>query len=201
MAIDINLELEEVESDSFLLSTPGMDNIRGSIRQYGLGLFTDAPIQARLKEGATAPIEAEIVAPTIVAPTEPLAVHVGRGNVFLSWNHATPTLVNYYELYVSTSLSGTYVKLTRGEFLATHGNVQNIPLGRSLYFKLRAIGLNGAISTFMQVKRGKLYQPTIALKVRGISGSTIPADAIFSSLDQETGKLILVKAQDTITIP
>lgn len=201
MAIDIDLELAEVEIDSLLLSTPGMDNVRASIRQYGLGLFTDAPIQTRLKDGATAPIQASVAAPSIAAPTDPLAVHVGQGSLLLGWGHANPELVNYYELYVSTSLGGNYVKLTRGEFKATHGNVQNIPLGRSLYFKLRAIGRNGAISSFAQVKRGKLYQPTIPLKVRGISGSIIPANSLFSSLDAETGKLLLVRAQATITIP
>lgn len=201
MAIDLDLLLQEVESDSSLLSMPGMDNIRGSIRQHGRGLFADAPIQARIKDGATAPIQASIATPTITAPIDPLAVHIGQGNLFLGWSHATPELVSYYELYVSTSLAGTYVKLTRGEFQATHGSVQNIPLGRSLYFQLRAIGLNGAISSFTQIKRGKFYQPTIPLKVRGISGSTIPAGVMFSSLDQETGKLLLVQAQALITIP
>lgn len=193
MAIDINIELTELPPANYALSLPGEDNVRGYIKTHGAGLFTDAPVQAKIKGGYTGAIRAQILAPSVAAPTTPLAVHVGQGNVFFGWQHANPEKVDYFELYISLTLGGNYVKLPRGEFRALHGTVENIPVGRSYFFKVRAIGKNGAISGFTQVKLGKFYQPLVAMQVRAIAGSTLASGAIFTSVDEETGRIIAVQ--------
>lgn len=198
--MDIDLELLDIDAEEQVLSVPGMDNIRAYIRSYGLGLSFEAPIQARLKDGANGPIQAQILAPTISAPTQPLAVHTGQGSVFLAWSHAESSKVDYFELYIATSLGGTYVKLPRGEFYGLHGIVQNIPLGRSYFFQLRAVGKNGALSSFTQVKLGKFYRPSIVLKVRAITGSVLKANAIFTSVNEQTGNLLAVQVPADTTI-
>jgi hypothetical protein len=200
MAIDLNLELEEVPIEDYLLATLDMDNIRGGIKQFGFGLNFDFPIQASIRGGMTVPIEAEILAPFIDPPASPLAVHVGQGTVYLGWSHPFPEKVDLYELLFSLNLGGPYLKYPTGEFRFQRGMIKNVPVGLTLYFQLRAVGKNGAFSTLTQVKKGKFYNPLVSMNVRAIRGSSLQAGAIFNSVDPETGLLISIRAPVTILI-
>lgn len=200
MAIDLNLELAELEADSFLFSILDMGNIQGGIKRVGFGLDTDVPIQAGINGGTNAPIQAQIIAPFIDPPTTPLAAHLGQGTLYFVWDHPHPEKVDRYELFVSINHSGPYFKLERGVFSVTHGAIQNMPLGLTLHFKIQAIGKNAATSTQVQVKKGKFYTPLVTMKVHGIQGSSIPANAIFNAVDQQTGMILAVRSKSPINI-
>jgi hypothetical protein len=192
MAIDLNIELGEVEVQDFMPILLDMSNVRAGINPR-IGLDVDASILVRIKTGAAAPIQVQILTPAIDPPIAPLAVHMGQGIVWLNWSHPVPDKVQQYELFVATSQLGSYTKLERGVFLATHGVIQNMPLGRTLYFKLQAIGKNGATSSQVQVKLGKFYVPLVTMKMRSIEGSTIPVGAVFSTVDEKTGMLLTAR--------
>lgn len=200
MAIDLNLELEELHVGDFILSLPGMDNIRAGIRPSGFGLTFDFPISGGIKGGTGVPIRGGIATPFIDPPVSPLAVHMGQGTLYLGWGHPFPDRVDTYELLFSLNHGGPYVKYPTGEFRSLRGTVKNVPIGITIYLQVRAIGKNGAVSTLTQVKKGKFYQPLVSMKVRAISGSKISSGALFSSVDQETGTLITIQAPAVINI-
>jgi hypothetical protein len=198
---DIELTLQEArESDLLLLTLGMMSNIQAGIKVYGSDVTAIVDIQAGISGGAAVPIQVEIPAPTIQAPTNPLALHLGQGVVMFSWGHPAPERVDHYEVYASTSELGTYEKYPGAEFVPRRGRIFGVPVGSTAFFQMCAIGFNGAQSSFVQVKLGKLEPLTIAMKVRAIQGSQIKDQAIFTALDQQTGDVIAIRAPNTILI-
>jgi hypothetical protein len=197
--IDISPALQEVIFDEIIISLPGMDNIRGGIKS-GYTTTVDVPIRGGIRGGQTVPIRGGIAIPFTDPPTNPLAIHLGQGVIFFAFGHPAPEKVDHYELYASLSLGGQYTKYPQGEFNELHGMIQNVPIGITIYFQLRAVGINGADSTFVQVKKGKTYNPLVSMKVRAIRGSKIKSGATFNAVDQETGRLIVIRAPAEILI-
>lgn len=199
---DVDLTLQSIQEPAALLPSVGwMDNVTAGVRNYGFGLRVEFPIAAGAKAGAFASISAGIADPVIADPVAPLAVHLGQGVVLFGFDHPNPALVNYYEVLAASSLNGVYSSYLNGRFQQRRGVVRNVPLGVTAYFRIRAIGKNGAISAAIQVKKGKVITPTLVnLKVRGIAGSIIPKDATFSSIDKETGFLVLMRAHNEIVL-
>lgn len=176
-------------------------NIRVGIKQYGQGITTTGLLSFGIKASAVGLIRLGIAAPTIADPTNPLAVHMGQGAVLLGWQHATPTLVQYYEIFASGSLNGVYTPYQRSRFTAMRGLVNNVPLGINAFFRIRAVGVNGAVSNLVQVKLGKLARISAGFKVRGIAGSRIPINSTFTTIDPSTGLAIAIRnTQGLITI-
>jgi hypothetical protein len=199
--------IQNIEPQSLQFITPNFglaqaiwDNAEISIPTYGFGIEVSFDGEISFANGANGDAEISIIAPSISAPTDAYGVHLSQGTVIMHWKHATPDKVAYYELFAAASSAGPFFKYQQGEFLATRGVVNNVPLGISAYFKVRAIGKNGAVSSFINVKQGKIAKPSFAFNVTGIVGSTIPKDAIFTSIDTHTGLLIAIKADFPITI-
>lgn len=200
---DVDLTLQEIKDPSLFLQTLGfMGNIRAGIQPYGQGLSWSAPIRAGIKDGASAPVQVEILAPSIADPTSPLAVHVGQGVVFVAWGHPTPDKVELYEVWAGEQLAGPYSQYQHGNFPGSGrwGLLRNLPVGATAYFQLRAKGYNGAFSNFVQVKLGKLEQPIVSLRVRAISGSTIAEGEVFTCVDEETGRNLAMQAYLPIVV-
>lgn len=198
---NVDLTLDTVEVDQLLPSLGWMDNIQAGVIPYGFGIYAEFPIQAGVQPSFFVPIQVEIGAPFIEPPTEPLCVHLGQGVVLFSFNHSNPSLVQYYELLAANALAGPYASYQAGRFFQRRGLVRNVTMGATAYFRIRAVGRNGAISTATQVKQGKIITPTLVnLKVRGIQGSILPANAIFSGPDRETGQLVMMRVQNTTTL-
>ena len=201
MPDDVDLTLDTVEVDQLLPSLGWMDNIQAGVVPYGYGIRAEFPIQAGVENSYFVPVVVGITAPFVDPPTEPLCVHLGQGVMLFSFDHPDPSLVQYYELLAANALSGPYTSYQAGVFYQRRGLVRNVPMGATAYFRIRAIGRNGAISTATQVKQGRLVTPTLVnLKIRGIAGSVLPAGAIFSTPDQETGQLVLMRVKDQITL-
>lgn len=176
------------------------DNAEVSIPRYGFGLNIDAEAEVSIAVGANADAEVNISAPTVAAPTDAYGVHLGQGTVLMQWKHAAPTHVDYYELLASDSPSGPFGKYQQGEFRNLRGVVNNVPLGIQAYFRLRAVGKNQTVSSDVPVRQGKLDKPIFAFEVRGIAGSIIPKDSIFTVHDKSTGLLMAIAAVSDIVI-
>lgn len=199
---NVDLTLQTVAADQLLLPSLGwMDNIQAGVVPYGYGIQIEFPIVAGVKPGIFVPIIAGISAPFIAPPIEPLCVHVGQGVVLFAFDHPNPSLVQYYEVLAANAVGGPYTSYQAGRFLQRRGLVRNVPLGATAYFRVRAVGKNGATSLAIQAKQGILISPTLVnLKIRGIAGSILPANAMFSTTDKETGGQVLVRVKDTITL-
>jgi len=199
---DVDLTLNEVQLKLLGTSIP-MDNLQVSIEPYGLGLTFTTEIEVSIAAGTSADIQVSIAEPTIADPTDAYGVHLGQGAVLIQWQHPTHELVAHYEVLASSLLAGPYVPYHRGESLLRHVIVENIPMGAPpffAYFKVRAYSIDGAVSNLVQVKQGCLEKPLVTLAVTGIVGSQIPKDAIFTSVDKETGLLIALACNDLIVI-
>jgi hypothetical protein len=197
----VNSTLQEVVVDQLLPSLGWMDNIQAGVIPYGFGLRVEFPITAGVQAGAFGAIQAGVRDALIDDPVTPVAVHLGQGVVLFAFDHPNPSLVDYYEVLASVNLLGPYSGYLNGRFRQRRGLIRNVPLGTTAYFQIRAVGKNGGVSTAIQVKKGKLISPTLVnMKIRGIAGSVIPANAIFSSIDQETGMLVMIRAQSEIVL-
>lgn len=176
------------------------NNFSLGILPYGVGVVTDFAFSLGIPEATDFPFSLGVPTPTIDDPQAVLAAHVGQGTLFIQWTHPTPDLVRVYEIYGSMTDGGPYTKLQHGESFITRAMLHNIPMASQVYLQIRAIGINGAISNFVGARQGKFQNPSVRCSVRAISGSTIPEGALFVHRDENTGRLIGLRAESDITI-
>ena len=162
--------------------------------------MADTSFNAQLSIGNSHGTEAQlsIIDAAIDPPYEAYAAHVGQGVLLLTWKHDEPERVDHYEVLIASSLGGVYQLASR--FTDRRGTIRNVPIGFSVYLKIIAVGINTAVSTVAQFTQGLLQQQDISMQVRGIEGSEIPKDAIFTSVDSKTGSLIAIAANERIVL-
>ena len=151
--------------------------------------------------GGYIPCTGEIGSEQIPAPTNALGVHLNQGRVIVTWQHAEPERVDYFEVYAALNVDGPFYPYPTGRSKANYCFLKNVPLGSTLYLQVRAVGVNGLLSDFTTVKRGKFETIEGLLSVTAISGSVILKDTTFSSLDKRTGEVITFRAKDRIELP
>jgi len=158
------------------------------------------PAEISIAQEFSGPAQISIITAVIDPSTAAYGVHLSQGTVLMHWQHPAPAEVSYYELFAADNIDGPYFKYQQGEFTTTRGQVTNVPLGISAYFRLRAVGKNGAVSSMIPVQQGRVEKPLVQMNVTGIVGSIIPNGAIFTDLDEHVGRLVAVAAAGLITI-
>lgn len=137
---------------------------------------------------------------TTWVPQDVLAAHIGSGAIMLTWVEPNPGWPpDYYEVWASNSLAGTYYLYMNGKFAVTRGVVFNVPVGTTAYFKVRACTNEGGTSDFAQAMVAIINKPTIQVSVTAIEGTIIPSGAIFTIQD-EGGRLVALSADSLITV-
>ena len=106
--------------------------------------------------------------------------------------------VDYYEIYGSDELNGTYVKYMTGHFIVPRGVLYNVPVSGEVYMRVRAVNEDG-VGPFTQLYNGIISKPTTLMNVTAIYGSQIPEDSIFAVPDN-AGRIIAYKASQDIEI-
>jgi len=176
-------------------------NIRLGIKPYGYGLSFTAPIQLGISTAFTCPIQLGIAVAAIDPPQNPLAVHIGQGAVLFTWEAPETGTPDYYQVFAAAQEAGPYrLYGTGSRFRGTRGVIRNVPVGITAFFQMRAVGLNGAISEFVQVMAGQFQEQTVQLSVRAIEGSQIPEGATFTMYDQQLDLLVAMRAVEAIDI-
>ena len=135
----------------------------------------------------------------ILAPTNPVACHVGNGMLVLYWDIPTTGTVKRYEIYLSLSESGIYKRYFNGSFTENRGQIYNVPMNETVYLRVKAIDVDGSESSLAQFTRGKIEKPIVSMKCRAIHGSLIPKDAVFSVHDS-VDRIVAAKAVADINI-
>lgn len=117
----------------------------------------------------------------ISAPTDAFAVHIGNGVVQLYVQHANYPGVKYFEVITSDALSGDYFSISNNRFTGPDGHLYGFLTGKTIYMKVRAIGVDNTISSWVQVKLGVASKQNIVMRCTGIKGSRIAAGELFTS--------------------
>lgn len=135
----------------------------------------------------------------LAPPENVLAAHIGSGAVMLTWEEPADTPPDYYEVWGADALNGTYYLYMNGKFTTPRGIVYNVPVGLTVFFKVRAYNSVLGYSDFVQAQAALLQRPLVAISVTSIEGSIIPSGAIFSVQD-DGGRLVAVSADSQITV-
>lgn len=161
--------------------------------------FVTAPLEAGFKKAADFTISAGIAAQVLSAPTNPLAVHLGDGLLFVTWDAVNFSNVSY-NLYSSLSLNGEYRLLVYG-LTDTSTIIRNMVVDVNVYLKISAVNRNGMIaveSAKAQVLRGKISSGnTIEVLLTAPRGSVVPAGSVFN-IRHKSGSLISLQVGEAI---
>lgn len=160
----------------------------------------DAPFTVRIGSSTTAPFTVQIAETAIEPPEDVLAYHLGQGAVIVTWTHPDEEAVDYYQTEVALASGGPYFGMIGGQTSNIRTVLRNLPLGRTVYIRVRAIGLNGTISSYVSAKLARLQTIEASFEVSAISGSSIPNAAKFALNDQQTGLPIVITADGLISI-
>lgn len=182
------------EFDRAVFLTPPFD------ASFGVGASWEAPFTVDFAQQWSVTGSVAFEYPVCSAPVNPLAVHIGNGAMLVTWQQPLTGQASGYEVWAATEVSGSYYKFSNNEFTATHGLLNNFPIGQTIYLRVRAKSPNGLFGAYAQFRSGKINYPTIKMKVRSVSGSIISAGSVFSK--QVSGsRLLAVKALSEISIP
>lgn len=193
--IDV-LDLDELDE---LLLSEQYGNCTGEIGP--LSQTVSCPCTGEITSGsAVAFCTGEIGDGTVAAPTDGLAVHLGQGQVVVTWHHVDVATVNRFEVYVGFSNVGPFFPYPIPMSNATTVMLNNVPMGVTIFLQVRAVGHNGSVSAFSSVKRGVFAPIEGTLQVKAVSGTIINAGVRFSALHPKSGELITFKAVDQILV-
>lgn len=113
------------------------------------------------------------------SPTGVLCRNVGNGSLEVSWSASAGA--TSYNVYLSTSLAGTYNKANIGTITETKTRLPNIKFGLTVYIKVTAVNADGE-SALSAAAEDALCSPGVTtLQFTGNVGDQIPAGAMFTA--------------------
>lgn len=130
---------------------------------------------------------------------EALAVHIGSGVVQIHADHPDYDAVKYFEVVTSDSLTGDYFDISNNRFSGPDGFIYGFIPGRTIYMKIRAIGVDNSVSSWAQIKLGKVSTGNIVMQCRGVQGSSIPAGSTFTHA--KASRLFGIRSLSQINFP
>ena len=113
------------------------------------------------------------------APLNPLARNVGNGSVELQFSAVAGAL--YYNIYLSTTLAGTYTKINNSEITTTTVRLPNFKFGITVFFKVTAVNADGESAKSAAAQDATCGQGVTILEFTGLVGDQIPLGATFAA--------------------
>ena len=117
-----------------------------------------------------------------MAPTPPQNVmsrNVGNGVVEIQFSPAVGAVS--YNVYIATSLAGTYRKANLSPVLWTTTKLPNIPFGLTVYLKVTAVNVGGEESALSTAALDAVCLPgVVTLRFEDIVGARIPVGAVYA---------------------
>jgi len=156
---------------------------RGTIT-IGIGGSTvTGPISIGIASAVQVPMSIGIQEQSAGIPILPLAAHTGGGAVLFTWLPPLSGTPFEYEIQCATSLNGPYFQYGRSLFRNPIGLINNFPLTRTMYFRIRSLTEDGNFSDWVQVKLGVLQKQSTVMQVKGMAGSVVSDGARVAILD------------------
>jgi hypothetical protein len=133
-------------------------------------------------------------------PLNVLTRNCGNGSLEVQWDAPLTGTVDEYEIYISTSLGGTYTKAHHEtiDSAKTWWRLRNIPFGLTIYTKVRGVEADGTAGDWSDVGLDAECSKAIGIvRFSGPVGDRIPAGAEFvSTADTELIGLKTLEAKD-----
>lgn len=165
---------------------------------FGVKDSVGAKITFGVQDTPGAKITLSFIEDSVSPPENVFAVHTGSGGVIVVFDYPSELSVNHYEILVSDSISGNYIKWGRSEFDHSPAFLNNLPLGVTGFIRARAISNGGLASDWTQAKRGTLLYPSVTMECVAPSGSIILAGSIFTAKNPENDRLLAFQTNDEI---
>ncbi len=117
------------------------------------------------------------------APTNPIARNIGNGSLEVEW--ASLGLAGFdfdhCDVYLSTTLSGTYTKANKKKILSNRTILSNLPFGQTVYVKVTVTDMSGVESVMsVAADDGYCIRATCQLTFTGPAADQIPIGAMFA---------------------
>ena len=121
-----------------------------------------------------------ITAPALTAPLNVLTRNCGNGSMDVQWDAPASGFPGWYEVWISTSAGGTYVRASEKEFLRWV-RIPSLKFDETVYTKVRAMDKAGSPSDWSAVARDASCVPAVMnLVCDGLVGDEIPDGAQFA---------------------
>ena len=114
------------------------------------------------------------------APTGLLSRNVGNASVELSFTASAGAVS--YNIYLATSLAGTYAKINNAPITSTTVRLPNFKFGLTVYFKVTAVNADGESAQSAVSQDAVCNQGVTTLQFTGLVGDVIPIGAMFTAL-------------------
>ena len=112
-------------------------------------------------------------------PTNLLCRNLGDGSVELQFDASAGAVS--YNIYMSTTIGGTYNKINFAAVTDTKSRVPNLRFGATVFFKVTAVNGDGE-SAMSTVAQDAVCSPGVCtLQFTGMVGDTIPVGAMFTA--------------------
>ena len=113
------------------------------------------------------------------APQNLLARNVGNGSVELQFSASVGAVS--YNVYLSITLAGTYVKINNAPIFSSPVRLPNIKFGTTVYFKVTAVNADGESAQSSASQDAVCQQGVVTLQFEGLVGDVIPVGAMFTA--------------------
>ena len=132
-----------------------------------------------------------ITAPALSAPQNVLTRNVGNGSMDVQWDAPATGVPGWYEVWISTSADGTYVRAV-SKCRLKWARVPALKFGSTVYTKVRAVDKAGVAGAWSAVARdASCVAAVMDLVCAGLVGDVVPDNAVFAAL--QNGALVAFK--------
>jgi len=130
-----------------------------------------------------------ITAPALSAPLNVFTRNCGNGSMDVQWAAPATGAPGWYEVWISTSAGGTYVRAVEKAYLKW-ARIPALKMGSVVYTKVRAVDKAGVAGAWSDVARdASCVAAVMNLTCAGLVGDVVPDGARFAAL--QNGALVV----------
>jgi predicted phage tail protein len=140
-----------------------------------------------------------IEAPALSAPQNVFTRNVGNGAMDVQWGSPATGVPGWYEVWISTSVGGTYVRAVE-KCRLKWAMVAGLNFGSTIYTKVRAVDKAGVAGAWSAVAHDAECVPAVMnLLCSGLVGDVVPDGARFSAVRNGSVLVFEVPTGGTLT--
>lgn len=172
---------------------------QAGVKPYGFGQIEEYDFRAGIRPCVSWQFQAGVSDGSITPPQNAVGRCIAPGRFLIAWEAPDEGVPDYYEVWASLALNGSYEWVQGRRVRETYVQLANFPVGIMVYFRVRAHSTGEQYSDFTQVRKATRTPTPMTVQVRSIRNSKIREGAVFMA-NLPSGTPLAIQFPEEVTV-